>query len=157
MSDMLVRLYDLENCNNEIEELQKDGIIIKTAMSPDLYEITRWITKNFRECWAGEASKAILSTPSTCFIAVHEKKLVGFACFDATARGFFEPTGVSESMRGKGIGKVLLLKTLNAMYEYGYPYAIIGSAGPTKFYEKICGAVEIENSSPGYFRNNIKS
>ena len=155
MSDMLVKLFDLTDHNSEYIDLQNNGISIKSAMAPDLYKITKWIGENFGQGWAGEATKAILSTPSKCFIAVYEKKIVGFACYDATTRGFFGPTGVEESMRGKGLGKALLFKTLSAMYDFGYAYAIIGSAGPTNFYEKACGAVVIENSSPGYYKNMI--
>ena len=58
-------------------------------------------------------------------------------------RGFFGPTGVDPAYRGKGIGKALLLKCLEAMRNEGYGYAVIGGAGPVNFYEKCCGATVI--------------
>jgi len=34
--------------------------------------------------------------------------------------------------------------------ELGYVYAIIGSAGPTDFYERTVGAIVIPDSEPGF-------
>ncbi len=48
-------------------------------------------------------------------MATHGEELVGFAAYDITYKDFFSPTGVIEGYRGKGIGKVLLLKVLLAM------------------------------------------
>lgn len=155
MPDMLVKLYDLDQYAFDFHQLSENGIRIVNAMAPDLKKIERWITEMFGEGWAGEAAKAILSTPSKCFIAVSQDNIVGFACYDSTAKGFFGPTGVDETMRGKGVGKALLLKTLNAMYTEGYAYAIIGSAGPVSYYEKCCGAAAIPDSTPGYYKNMI--
>ena len=46
-----------------------------------------------------------------------DKKVVGFACFEATRPNYFGPTGVLESMRGMGIGKALLLRSLLSLRE----------------------------------------
>jgi len=37
----------------------------------------------------------------------------------------------------------------------GYGYAIIGGVGPADFYTKVAGAVEIEGSSPGIYRDRL--
>ena len=66
-------------------------------------------------------------------------------------RGFFGPTGVTESARGTGIGKALLFKSLEALRDIGYAYAFIGGVGPREFYEKVCGAIEIPGSDPGIY------
>ena len=42
-----------------------------------------------------------------------EKELIGFACYEATARNFFGPMAVLESERKKGVGRALLLKALD--------------------------------------------
>ena len=136
MPDLLVKLYDLAPCTESVGELEKQGILIKRAMSPDLTVIREFIQSNFSVTWADEASKAVLNLPSSCYIATQNGKIVGFACYDTTAKGFFGPTGVNESMRGKGVGKALYLKCLASMYEAGYAYAIVGSAGPVDFYVK---------------------
>ena len=79
--------------------------------------------------------------------------LAGFACYDATYRNFFGPTGVATDARGRGIGAALLLSCLHAMAGLGYGYAIIGGVGPAAFYEKAVGAVMIEGSKPGIYRD----
>ena len=65
----------------------------------------------------------------TVWIATRGEALLGFACHDATAKGFFGPTAVAEAERGKGIGEALLFATLRGMREAGYAYAIIGGVG----------------------------
>ena len=122
-------------------------------MAANLTGIREWISSHFHTAWADEATKAILASPSSCFLAVRNDKILGFACYDATAKGFFGPTGVDPSERGKGIGRVLLLYTLHQMALDGYAYAIIGGVGPAQFYTKNCGATLIDGSTPGYYRN----
>ena len=153
MPDMLVRLYDLDRFDNGEAALRAENIRIISAMAPNLTTIRTWIVDHFGHGWEDEATNAILSLPSKCFLAVRDKQIVGFACYDATAKGFFGPTGVDESMRGKGIGKALLMHTLREMYHNGYAYGIIGSVGPAAFYTACCGAEIIPNSDPGYYRN----
>lgn len=94
--------------------------------------------------------------PVSCYVAVENKRLVGFACYDATCKNFFGPMGVNESMRGKGIGKALLLQCLHEMASQGYAYAIIGGAGPVDFYVRTVQAVEIAGSTPGIYRGLLE-
>lgn len=86
---------------------------------------------------------------SKCFIATENGKILGFACFDSSAKGFFGPIGVEPGHRGKNIGQALLLRTLNAMREYGYAYAIIGWVSDAEmFYRKTVGAEYIKGGNP---------
>ena len=94
--------------------------------------------------------------PVTTWIAVADGKMLGFACHDATAKGFFGPTGVSEAARGKGIGEALLFATLSGMREAGYAYAVIGDPGPMEFYKKRLDALSIPRSSPGLYRGMLR-
>jgi hypothetical protein len=93
--------------------------------------------------------------PPTCFIAIQNGRLIGFACHDATVKGFFGPTGVDSAVRGKGVGHALLLTTLLDMYAQGYAYGVIGGAGPMDFYRRSVGAVPIEGSVPGIYRGML--
>ena len=79
--------------------------------------------------------------------------MLGFAGYDCTYRDFFGPTGVDETQRGRGIGKALLFRCMEAMRDEGYGYAIIGSAGPVDFYKKMLGATVIEGSIPGIYKD----
>ena len=44
---------------------------------------------------------------------------------------------------------------MEAMRDEGYAYAIIGGAGPVKFYSKVVGAEIIEGSVPGIYADLI--
>jgi hypothetical protein len=99
--------------------------------------------------------RALSSNPVSCYIAVKEERLIGFACYDATALGYFGPTGVEESQRGKGTGRALLLACLLDMRIKGYGYAVIGFVGPAEFYRKAVGAVEIPDSTPGIWKGML--
>ena len=82
--------------------------------------------------------------------------MIGFACHEATCKCFFGPTGVDESFRGMGIGTHLLFACLQDMKNAGYAYAIIGGAGPVEFYEKAVGAIVIEGSVPGVYKDMLR-
>lgn len=157
MSDMLAKLYDLPDSGKVLEELKSKGIIVKRAIGPEKIFLENWCKANFTVHAAGEVSVGMSRAPTSVFVAVKNNKPIGYACYDATARGFFGPTGVLKEYRGIGIGKALLYCTLKAMREDGYAYAIIGSVGPKEFYIKNCGAIEIPDSTPGIYEDLIRS
>ena len=100
--------------------------------------------------------RRLCAPAASCFLATRSERLVGFACHDSIARGFFGPTGVDEAARGAGIGHALLLATLLDMRTLGYGYAIIGDVGPSAFYERTVGATPIPNSEPGVYAGLLK-
>jgi len=155
MSDLLVKLYDLEDPFELLKNMRGEGIVIRRAIGPEKYAILSWVKEHFSEGWASECDVSFSQCPPTCIIAVKDEKMVGFACTDATCRGFFGPTGVQEDMRGQNIGKALLLASLQDMKQRGYAYAVIGSASSVSFYAKCCGAQVIEGSSPGIYKGMI--
>ncbi|ONN27432.1 GNAT family acetyltransferase [Thermosipho affectus] len=150
MGDLLVKLYNL---NFEIQT--PNGILLKRPIGPEKIFLVNWIEKNFGRLWASEVDVSFSKTPISMFVAYENKtnKVVGFSCYDTTCRGFLGPIGVLKEYRGKGIGKILLFKTLEDMYRVGYAYAIIGDAGPVDYYKKTVGAIEIEGSSPGIYKD----
>ena len=150
MPDLLVRLYDLPPA---AADRAPAGVVVRRGLAPERRRVLDWIERTFGEPWASECAVAFSGQPVTTWIATRAGALVGFACADATAKGFFGPTGVVESERGKGIGATLLLATLRGMREAGYAYAVIGGAGPVAFYAKHCGAIEIPGSTPGIYRD----
>lgn len=122
---------------------------IKRAFPADKSAILSFIRENFSQGWADEAEHALLLSPPCCLIAVKEKRVVGFACWDATAKGFFGPIGVQKDQRGGRIGQALLLRSLHAMREAGYAYAVIGWVNSAEtFYRKTVGAEFIPGGSP---------
>jgi GNAT superfamily N-acetyltransferase len=152
MPDMLVKLYELPPLEAVLQQQLEQGILIRRAIAPEKHHILNWIRDHFSEVWVSECDTTFGHLPVGCFIAIDNGTLMGFACYDATARGFFGPTGVDEKAQGRGIGKALLLAALHDMYNQGYGYGIIGGVGPAEFYAKIVGATIIEGSSPGVYK-----
>lgn len=156
MPDMLVKLYDLPPSDGLVEELRQQGIIIKRAMTADKHRVVDFVNAHFTDNWRNECECTFASLPVKTFIAVKDKEVIGFASYDAIVRNFFGPTGVLEAYRGLGIGKALLLVTLEAMRQDGYGYGIIGWVeGALEFYKKTVGAIPIENSFPGIYRGLV--
>ena len=153
--DMLVKLYDLKM--PDFDRLKKDGIVIKKAIAPEKEIIVDWVRRNFSNSWSSECDVAISCVPSKCFIAIKKNQIIGFACYDSTAKGFFGPIGVLEKYRKYGVGKALLLKTLEQMKYDGYAYAIIGWVGPVDFFKKNVNAILIPDSEPGIYDSMLKN
>ena len=154
---MLVKLYELPPLQPCLDNLKSRGIKIRRPMACETHLLLRWIGEQFEEVWVSETRMALGQDPGGCFVALDkDRKICGFANYDATLRGFFGPTGVAEDMRGQGIGKGLLLACLHAMAGSRYGYAIIGWAGPTEYYARTVGATVIEGSEPGVFRDLIQ-
>lgn len=153
--DLLVKLYDVININ-ETSFLKDNSIVIKRAIGPEKKIVVEWVEKNFSKGWASECDVSFSPLPPRCFIAIKNSQIIGFACYDATARGFFGPIGVRESERKTGVGKVLLIKSLKQMYYDGYAYAIIGWVGPIDFFKKTVGAIEIPDSDMSIYKNMVK-
>src|SRR5262245_12257192 len=124
--DYLVNLSLVASTTSQDSRLAAAGIDIRRALAPELELTTGWIRTRFGAGWASEPTVAFTRQPPSIFIATRDKSLVGFACYDAVARGFFGPTGVDELARGGGIGRALLIATLMDMRVMGYGYAIIG-------------------------------
>lgn len=156
MPDMLVKLYALPDVSATVKHLNDSGIEIRRALAPEKHLIIKWIRTTFNSTWVSECEIAFSNHPVSCFIAIEDQKILGFACYDSTCKDFFGPTGVSESRRRQGIGKALLLICLHDMYSQGYAYAIIGGAGPVDFYSNAAGALIIEDSTPGIYRGMLK-
>ncbi len=150
--DMLVKLYALPDSRPAYDRLQQAGIVMRRALAPEKHKVTAWVRQIFSEAWASEAEVAFSRQPVSCFIAIQQKKIVGFACHDATCPNFFGPTGIEPNARKNGIGKALLFACLEDMKQQGFGYAIIGGVGPAEFYVKAVGAVAIEGSEPGIYR-----
>ena len=155
--DMLVKLYDLPPSSPAFARLREEAIEIRRALAPEKHRVVAWVRENFSEGWASETEIAFARQPVSCFIAVKQGKVMGFACHDATCRNFFGPTGVASEARKSGIGTGLLFACLRAMREQGFGYAIIGGVGPEAYYAKAVGAVPIEGSEPGVYRGLLGS
>jgi ribosomal protein S18 acetylase RimI-like enzyme len=158
--DMLVSLYSLTGAPGRLLEVQKQGVTVRRPLAHERSTVIDWVGSVFganAPGWASECAVAFSSVPPNCLIATREGEILGFACFEVTAKGFFGPTGTAPHCRGLGIGGALLVTSLAAMHEAGYAYAVIGGVGDDArdFYEKVIGAVPIADSTPGIYRDAI--
>lgn len=151
MSDLLVRLYSLPPRPAVAADVR-----IERLLPPDAGRVLAFVREHFSEGWVHECTAALYASPPTCFVAVREHTLLGFACYDATAKGVFGPVGVAPEARGAGVGGALTYRCMEAMCEDGYAYAAIGWAdGKEAFYARVVGATPIADSAPGVYSRMI--
>jgi GNAT superfamily N-acetyltransferase len=156
MPDMLVNLLKLPDPAPLIDRLRGEGVIVRRAQPFELTPVREFITKHFAQGWADEVSVGFGNKPVSVYLAIREGAVVGFAAHECTRRGFFGPTGVLESERGRGAGKALLIASLAGLREMGYVYGVIGGVGPAEFYAKAVGAMPIPDSTPGIYADLLK-
>ncbi len=151
MSDLLVRLYALPPRPSVAADVR-----IERVLPPDAGRVLAFVREHFSDGWVHECAAALYQTPPACFVAVREHTLLGFACYDATAKGLFGPVGVAPEARGAGVGGALTHRCMEAMREAGYAYAVIGWAdGKEAFYARAVGAAPIPDSAPGVYSRMI--
>ncbi len=100
MPDLLIKLYDLQ-----FEQYQKElfagHIKIVRPLSCDKSKVIEFVQREFNDAWADECERSFSNIPVSCFIGVKDQKIIGFACYDATAKGFFGPIGIKPDARKK--------------------------------------------------------
>src|ERR1041384_5113542 len=153
MADLLVNLLKLP----ALEGSEGEGFVVRRAQPFELTPVRRFVETNFSRAWADEISIGFGRQPISVFVATIDRELAGFAAYECTRRGFFGPTGVIPAAQARGIGKALLVASLYALRELGYVYAIIGAAGPVRFYQKTVGAIVIPDSSPGIYTDLLRN
>jgi hypothetical protein len=151
--DMLIKLYGSTiGWNDPLRSpVSLEGVDIRKPIGPEHTTVVRWVEKQFGVGWASEVQVALANRPVSAWLAARGGELLGFACYDATARGFFGPIGVSEPARGQHLGAALLLACLRDMHTIGYGYAIVGGVGAPEFFRRVAGASEIPDSTPGVY------
>jgi GNAT superfamily N-acetyltransferase len=164
--DLLVRLYALPPLAPRLDALAPAGVTVRRALASERHVVAAFAEKHGSQGWASECEVAFARRPIGCFVAVEgaaeprvgagypsvHETVVGFACIEATAPGFFGPQAVRDDRRGRGIGAALLLSALHALAADGHAYAIVGWASELEFYRKVAGAVPIAGSEPGIYR-----
>lgn len=154
---MLVRLIGLPDISKIEQRLQtEENIIFRRPIAPEKSIVVNWVKNHFSENWASEVDVSFQNKPVSCFLAQRENEILGFSCYESTAKNFFGPTGILENERNKSIGKILLVKSLEALKELGYTYAIIGGVGPAGYYKKTVNAEIIEGSEHSIYQNMLK-
>jgi len=151
MPDLLVNLLKLPAIENPQQ------FVVRRAQPFEFSAVRSFVAENFSQNWADEISVGFARQPISVVVATIDRELVGFAGYECTRRAFFGPMGVIPSAQDKGVGKALLLAAMWGLREMGYVYAIIGGAGPVRFYQKAVGAIVIPDSEPGIYTDLLKT
>ncbi|HBE02808.1 MAG TPA: hypothetical protein DC049_10100 [Spirochaetia bacterium] len=110
MTAKLDRDYSI--VDDEIAALAAEGIIIRKALSSDREKLLDWIIDEFGLGWKEATEISFLTEQPTVWICEKNGKISGFANYNSTFPGFFGPTGIGGTERGRGLGRILLLKCL---------------------------------------------
>jgi len=138
---------DLESINNIEPSSVIQDCSITRAIENDKEELIAlsFMPKMYRlSSWPAEIELSFDNTPVSTFIAreIGSNKIVGWATHSVGFPGAFGPTGVSKSIRGKGIGGLLLRWCLWDLKQKGLKKCIIRwvREDTAYFYLKAIGA-----------------
>ena len=152
--DMLIRLYALPPIRPPAA-----GCVLRKPLGAEHALIADWVARHFSPAWSSEAQAACANRPVSLFIATRADpaEMVGFCCYDATARGLVGPIGVAPAARRTGVGAALLRACLDDMRAAGYAYAVAGAVGAPDFFRRAAGAIEIPGSEPGPYQGMLRA
>ena len=110
---------------------------IACATQSNREAVLHFIEQNFGPIWRFEASRG-----AALFSVEHDGQIAGFSTHEANNRGLgtFGPAGVREALRGRGLGRKLLVASLADLSRLGYHRAVIPWTDAIEFYRKSCGA-----------------
>ncbi|MEO6258745.1 MAG: GNAT family N-acetyltransferase [Thermoanaerobaculia bacterium] len=129
--------------NLEVEPLPAEPSHgVKRATLDDRERVLHFIEHDFGAIWRFEADHAFQSDQPKIFYAEEQGEVVGFAAHDANNRGlgWFGPTGVRETLRGRGIGSRLLQASLGDLRRMGHTRVVIPWTDAVEFYQRACNA-----------------
>ncbi len=155
-NDLLIKIHDPQWLDLTSNSLSETDIRLRKPIGPDRSLLLGWAEQHFPTLWVDEIQRALCNQPVSCWLAQRADSLLGFACYDATALGFFGPLGVIDSARGLGIGSALTRACLHEMHLKGYRYAIVGRTQADAFYRRIAPTIPIDDSDPGCYAATLQ-
>jgi len=128
------------------KSLKKEGIVFRKANSNEMNVISRWVKHTFSPFWAYEVERAFEFKQPKIWIAERsDGEILGFSVYGSLEPEWFGPIGVDPKARAKGIGSVLLFKSLYDMRLEGLRIAIIPWTSHLFFYAQIPNIVGIRH------------
>lgn len=116
--------------------LRGGGITFRRAAPEDREFLECQIGALFPGPWAIEARRAAGVRPPALHLALGGGRLAGFAARGGCGPDVFGPMGTAEGHRGRGIGEVLLKRSLADIRDAGFDRALIGWIGPAEYYRR---------------------
>jgi mycothiol synthase len=105
------------------KKLLSEGIEVRALNRSDILDYLNFQDKNMPGPWLEDARRNLVDLTRGavdswgCFIAVDKGKIIGFCQHEGS---HFGPFGVMDEYQGRGIGSVLLSKTLDNMKTMGF-------------------------------------
>lgn len=115
---------------------------VRRAAQGDRSRVLHFIEQEFGRVWRFETNRAFENDPPSIFIAEERGEIIGFSAAEANNRGLgsYGPAGVRSDHRKTGIGRDLLLASMNDLRERGYARSIVPWAAAIPFYERVAQA-----------------
>lgn len=105
------------------DRLAADGILVRPYRRTDLLEFLRFLESTMPTDWVRVERANLKGVPAARFrpdqitVVTHGHEIIGYCQFEGS---HFGPFGVSDAFQGRGIGTVLLARTLERMRQQGY-------------------------------------
>lgn len=127
------------------EEIRSGGVNLRLAEPGEKGRVEDFVRAKSGFNWSYEAARAVGPRGSGVWLAEEGGEIIAFSVFGSLEHHWFGPIGVDEARRKRGLGTVLLFKTLNTMVDLGIPRAIVPWTGHLFFYSQVPGIVGIRH------------
>jgi len=120
-----------------LEEINRRNGVDFTEVKDFDETLLNWIEENFSVLWRTEAEIALKNSYGGVLIARRGEDILGFSAYGVLKRNWFGPIGVKKDIRGKGIGTVLLFKTMSRLRCNGQRIVIIPWTSHLYYYTQL--------------------
>ncbi len=127
------------------EEVLGSAIRLRLAEEEDREGLREWISERSGFAWSYEAARAVGRAGSGVWLAEDGDELIGFSVFGSLEHHWFGPIAVEDERRRKGLGSVLMFRTIQSMKELGVSRAVIPWTRHLLFYSQIPGIVGLRH------------
>jgi mycothiol synthase len=123
MDAPLVLFQVSERVKTQEQRLREQGIEIRPYRRSDLVRFLAFLERSMPTDWVRVERRNLRKIPEGGFhvdqvtVVTHSDEIIGYCQFEGS---HFGPFGVSDEFQGKGIGTVLLARTLERMKQAGY-------------------------------------
>lgn len=136
--DLLAHSWDTAD---EEAFLSLEGFTIRRLEQRDMIAFSDWLHRTWGPAWQAEGLISLKREPVSTFIAEYNGRICAFASYGVAAFPYgFGPTGTEETLRGKGLGRVLFYRCMNDLKTQGHTFAEVCWVGPIAFYAKVANA-----------------
>jgi len=134
---------------NHVKRLEEDrtqeGYVFRKPGKNAREGAVNWVCKYFSPGWGYETNEGFRFDKPKIWLAEKDAETVGFSVYGALEPHWFGPIGVLDAHRKKGLGTVLLFKTLFSMREEGQRLVVIPWTGHLFFYSQVPGIRRIRH------------